>query len=378
MLTVPVTGSSVPGSFSGSLAKTLPRMIAVLSNPIILSAAPHPTSVALSWSAATSAGGPTVTGYTVDWSPAGTTNGTRRVGNVTSTIVGNLSRNTSYSFQVAAWNSQGEGPFSPIYSVSTGDVPGAPIDVSVVAGDTNLTVSWSPPSLAGVYPILGYQLNVTPDNGTPLLMPNVTSPDKVEGLIDGKSYAITIRAWNEVGWGSTSPRVHAIPLGIPDAPENLSASFNTTDGSIFIAWSPPILLGGLPLDGYALSWTTSTGGVGDAYVAPDKLNYTIHSASPGAIYSISIMAQNSLGESAATMVSVLTPSGGTAVAQPSMWTQPWVVLGLFGGILTATFVLLGYWMRSRDASPHAASDPAPAPEEAHDSVPTQSAGTPPG
>ncbi len=355
----PAAGVAPPGAFPSSL-RIFPRLSSVPSSPNILSGNPHPTSIALYWSSPAYSGGSPITGFTVTWSPAGTTNGSRRVGNVTSTVVGSLARNTSYTFQVAAWNTQGEGPFSSPYTVSTGDTPGAPANVTVSAGDTDVSVSWSPPALPLLYPVLGYLLNLTPDGGAPLLYPNVTSPAFVGGLTDGRHYTITVQAWNAVGWGATSPRILATPVGLPNAPGNLTASFNSTDGSILVTWAAPDLSGGLPIEGYALSWTAENGVVGDAYVVSGKLNYTIRGVAPGTLYTISISAQNTLGESAAAMISIPTPGSGSPGTAPTSWTEPWVVLGLFAGIITGTFALMTHWGRRRHGfPPHAptASEP---------------------
>ncbi len=366
LLLVPTfSGSATPtpplASFATASAGT-PQAGTVPTSPSILSGVPHSSSIDLAWSAPISQGSSFVSSYTVAWSLANGTGGSRRLGNVTNTTVGKLAFNTSYTFTVAAWNAVGESPLSIPWVISTGFVPAAPSNLSVLPGNNSLTVQWAAPAIASVYPVTGYLLNLTPKNGVPILVPNASSPWLFTGLTDGQVYIVTVRAQNEVGWSPTAPRIEATPVGPPFAPRNFAAVYNGTTGNLELSWIPPTQDGGTALEGYTLTWWTPSGVVGDAYLDASKLNYSLKAVAHGVEYEIALAAVNPFGESPGAHVAVQVPSLSAPASPASVWTNGYVVIAFFTGILMGTFVLL--FLRPRKPAEDEASETYP--EVAHD------------
>jgi hypothetical protein len=131
-------------------------------------------------------------------------------GTTTSTIVTGLQNGVTYTFTIAAINSDGQDSVTTntVDPFTTPDQPGS---VSATAGDGSATVSWSAPYDEG-RPIVGYQ--ITPyANGQPLPAVVYNSTGTVEvmsGLTDGVTYRFVVSAINQGGAGSASPATNPV------------------------------------------------------------------------------------------------------------------------------------------------------------------------
>ncbi len=85
-------------------------------------------------------------------------------------------------------------------------VPGAPQNVTAVAGDRSAVVSFSPPANNGGSSILSYIVTVSPGS---MVFSGISSPITVTGLTNGISYTFTVSAVNTAGTG---------PASVPSAP----------------------------------------------------------------------------------------------------------------------------------------------------------------
>ena len=91
--------------------------------------------------------------------------------------------------------------------------PGAPTNVSAVAGDGSATVSFSPPADNGGGEISFYTARSTPGmlQGTCSV-----SPCRVDGLTNGTAYTFTVAATNEAGEGAESSSSNAVTPAQPN------------------------------------------------------------------------------------------------------------------------------------------------------------------
>ncbi len=78
-----------------------------------------------------------------------------------------------------------------------------------------MTVSWSPPSTAGSFPISNYQVQASPHGGC--VVPAATTNCEITGLRNGQTYEVRVRSLTGAGWGSWSDPVTVVPE--PPAPE---------------------------------------------------------------------------------------------------------------------------------------------------------------
>ena len=113
-------------------------------------------------------------------------------------------------------------------------VPSAPSFPSASAGNSSVTLSWSPPPFNGNSAVLGYNVYESTSAGgegsTPVntsQLPATASSFVVTGLSNGTKYYFTIKAVNGIGSSVASTEVNARPAvnaGAPGAPTNLARS----------------------------------------------------------------------------------------------------------------------------------------------------------
>lgn len=140
------------------------------SQPLNVVGDPGDSLVIVSWNAPTNST-TTVTSYAVQYSSNGgsswTTFGTTAS---TSLMVTGLSNGTDYVFRVAATNSAGLGPYSSSSSsvspnVSYATSPGAPTNITGIAGNTKVLLNWVAPSDIGKSALTNYVVQLSTDDG---------------------------------------------------------------------------------------------------------------------------------------------------------------------------------------------------------------------
>ena len=122
-----------------------------------------------------------------------------------------LSGATYYCFRVVAlhdvsYNTRVEGSWVA-FSTVTG-VPGAPTSVSLVAGDAQLTVSWTAPADSGSSAITSY----TASTSSGSTCSTSSTSCVITGLTNGTSYSVSVTATNAVGTGSASSATSGTPV----------------------------------------------------------------------------------------------------------------------------------------------------------------------
>ena len=93
-------------------------------------------------------------------------------------------------------------------------VPSAPTGVQAVAGDTQTTVTWTPPSNTGGSAITRYAANAYLQNGTYSGRQCQTSSGTtctLTGLTNGTTYLIRAYAQNAQGWSQASTNTTVTP-----------------------------------------------------------------------------------------------------------------------------------------------------------------------
>jgi len=91
-------------------------------------------------------------------------------------------------------------------------VPGAPINLSAITGDTSIKITFTQPSDGGS-PITNYEYSLNGGSSWMPLSPiDVTSPVTITGLTNGTVYNIKLRAVNSVGAGAASSQISIAPI----------------------------------------------------------------------------------------------------------------------------------------------------------------------
>lgn len=212
------------------------------SAPLAVTARAGNEAAQVSWSVPT-VGAP-MTGYTVTSEPDHHTCATS---GATGCVVARLSNGTPYTFSVTATNPVGTGPASIASDpVTPLPVPGRPTDVSGVADDAAVAVTWTAPDDPGSDPIDGYTVTSSPDGRT---CGGATIGCTVTGLTNGVVYTFTVVATSPRGEGLPSePSSPVTPRTRPDPPANVVAL--ASNGLALVSWSPPPFNGGSTVTAY--------------------------------------------------------------------------------------------------------------------------------
>lgn len=178
-------------------------------SPTGVSAVGADGQVTISWEAVSGA-----TSYHVYWNETGnvTVFDALLSSNQTLLVHSGLTNGTTYYYVVTAVNGVGESaPSSEVSATPEAALtkPDAPQNVQAAAGDSQVSVSWSPVSGATSYNIY-WNTNgnvTTADNA----IPNVTPPYPHMGRTNGQTYYYIVTAVNSVGEGDPSGEVTATP-----------------------------------------------------------------------------------------------------------------------------------------------------------------------
>ncbi len=216
-------------------------------------------------------------------------------------VVG-LENGKSYQFEIRAVDSDG---FMGAYSIITKPVkpngpttlyPDAVLNVKAVAGDKEALVYFTP--LTPKTPSAGSKINFysifsTPDIGS--FPNNTTSPVRVTGLTNGKTYTFKVKAQDMDGfWGTESNSSNPVtPVGVPEAPTNIRLV--PQDGGVSVYWQAPKDTGGFPILSYTVGvildgkefWNHTTSKGTSLYVS---------SLENGKSYKFTVFATNKLGD----------------------------------------------------------------------------------
>ena len=270
----------------------------------------------LKWNAPASTGGSPITGYKVE----------QQIGNgsfsaicssiassATSCSVENLTPSVIYGYRVAAINSVGIGPWSPINSITVSAPPSAPV-LSVVAGNSQAVLTWTAPANNGAS-ITSYKIEVSSgSSGTWSTLSSSTTAltYTASSLSNGALYNFRVSAQNSAGYGAPSTVVSATPVTVPPVIVGVTAVAGV--GEVNVSWTAPTNTsptnGGSTLTGIVVSYRAAGG---SWVVAPGgSLPATANSLSVtgltgGLPYDFKVVSVNVVGSGADSLVKSATP-----------------------------------------------------------------------
>ena len=297
------------------------------------------SQVTLSWSPPAQSKSWAVYGY---WIYEGTSSGgessspvnTSPVQGTSCTVTG-LANGTTYYFVVTAeFRSQilhqiGQGPASNEASAKPQSPLAAPTGLTATPGDSEVTLSWSPPASTGAT-VDGYWIYEGTSSGGESSSPLNTSLYQgtsytVTGLANGTTYYFVVTAvWSafgvSLGQGPPSDEASATPQSPLGPPTGLTAT--PGDSRVTLSWTPPAAGGGPPVVGYDIYDGTSSGGESGSPVNTSPVqdaSYTVTGLSDGTTYYFTVAAVDSAGQRG--------PSSGEASATPRGPSPPsgWVI-----------------------------------------------------
>jgi len=162
-------------------------------------------------------GGAIITGYEVHVADANGPVGAPRLTTDTTLDVTGLTNGRRYFFSVLAINEEGPGPVSPAVAAVPRTRPGAPHITGLTPRNHGAMVRWAAPADDGGSAITGYRIQVLDVDGRQVgalrQADALTNRLLVNGLQNGRSYTVSVRARNDAGaspWSSAMKvRPHA-------------------------------------------------------------------------------------------------------------------------------------------------------------------------
>jgi predicted phage tail protein len=281
--------------------------------PTGVAATPGDAVAQLTWVAPASNGSP-ISDYTIQYSSNGGSTWTtfaHGASALTSATVAGLANGTTYVFRVAAVNGVGTSAFSlPSSPVTPAGItaPSAPGNVSGVAGDRSVSLTWTAPTSNGGSTITDYVIQYSSNNGTSW----VTLSDGVStvrsaviaGLTNGTSYIFRVAASNSVGVGSYSAvTASLVPATVPFQGGNLTVAAGVVPSQVVLQWFAPTDNGGSPVTGYAFQSSIDGGTTWGPWPATlitptasgSRLQYTVNGLSIGTQYWFRVAPINRVG-----------------------------------------------------------------------------------
>ena len=225
--------------------------------PQNLTATPGNAQIALNWTTPAENGGFSITNFTVY------RNGTRLklLGNVNTYTDSGLINGVTYSYNISAMNSVGEGPKSIGVNATPRTVPSAPRDLHVTLGNAQIALTWIVPTSNGGAPIMNYNIyRGTARGGETLLVKGYTGGSSWvdTNTILGTKYYYMVSAVNIAGEGPRSNVANATSMTMPSAPQNLTAVLG--NAQIILNWTAPIDVGGTSITSYNIYRGTTSNG----------------------------------------------------------------------------------------------------------------------
>gem|GEM_PF-4315226 len=190
--------------------------------------------------------------------------------------------------------SRGTGVFNTI------NVPTAPQNFTVTAGNAVSTLSWSAPASNGGGAITRYE--VSSNGGTSWVTASSNISHTFTGLINGTTYAFGVRAVNSAGGGAVASR-SATP-GLPTAPQNITAT--SGNGQITLNWNAPANDNGSPIIRYEVVMGYTDDWV-EWIAVGNNTSYTFTGLNNGQYYMFRVRAVNSNGNSPSATLAVILP-----------------------------------------------------------------------
>ncbi len=178
--------------------------------PELISATGGDGQVSLAWSAPSSNGGATITGYNVY---RGTTSGGKTllasVGSVNAYTDSTALNGQTYYYAVSAVNTVGEGARSNERSTTPATVPGAPSLITAKAGNGGVALSWNAPASNGGAAITAYRIYRGTTSGGETLLVTVGNVTAYTDTTAAKTSYYQVSAVNALGEGSRSNELAA-------------------------------------------------------------------------------------------------------------------------------------------------------------------------
>lgn len=316
------------GAGVASDAATAVTPSTVPNAPTSLSSTAGNTQLTISFTAPSNNGGLAITNYeyalsTNSGSSYGAFTALSPADGLTPVTITGLINGTAYYVKLRAVNGDGSGTESAAVTTNTMPftTPSAPTSLSSVAGNQQLSISFTPGSSGGP-PITNYAYALSTNSGssygafTALSPADAVSPITIGGLSNATTYYVKLLAITSLATGAESAAVttNTTPYTIPSAITNLSAARQSSQ-TVRLSFTAPSN-NGESIDNYEYRYKT-TGGYG-AWTSSGATASPIDvgSLTNGTSYTFQVRAVNDAGA-----------AGDSNEASATPYTIPTVTIG---------------------------------------------------
>jgi fibronectin type 3 domain-containing protein len=214
-----------------------------------------------------------------------------------------VSNGTKYYYVVSAYNSYGQSANSAEVSATpmAPPPPGAPTGLEAIAGNTQVSLTWTASTGA-----TSYHVKRSTTNGGPYTQ--VSAPTAANftdtGLINDTIYYYVVSALNAAGESANSSQASATPAA-PAAPPPAPTGLRATAGNAQVSLTWTASAGATS---YHVKRTTTSGSPYTQVAAPSTTSDTDTGLTNGATYYYVVSALNAVGESANSAEVSATPA----------------------------------------------------------------------
>jgi titin len=330
------TGSPSPDVLATPTSSSAPPQNIAPNPPQNLVASTYSsTQINLSWGAPPSNGGPTVSGYKIDYS-LDSGNFTNIVANSGSSFTAyshtGLQVGHTYSYRVFAINSIGMSNSSNIATTTLTQVltvPGSPTLSANPSSATSVSLSWTAPANDGGSAITGYKIEYT--NGTSAYIVLVANTGNSQtgyihsGLVTGTSYSYRVTAINSIGAGNPSNVITVQPEDTQTPTVTTIIAVSPTSAQL--SWIAPSQTYGQVINGYKIDQVINGNFLPVDQVGSNVGSYTVPNLTTGKTYTFAVTALLSGGSQTnpsplASVTPTSTSSAPGSTSQPPPTSTP--------------------------------------------------------